>query len=157
MIRIHGPKAHGSPMKDGLVGQGAKGRMPVYDLDTFADEDVAEDGKQGEDGGEGGVPVDNGEGNVVDLEAVGEVADAVAVAVGVGDYDDFVAAVDEFCGELVDVGFDSPWLRVEEVADHGDVVGAARHLGGWGRFMGGAVFVEELSSTEAPPVTFSAV
>ncbi len=66
---------------------------------------------------------------MVDFETVGEVAHAGSAGVGVGDDDDFVAAVDEFGGELVDVGFDAAGLGEEEVADHGDVVG---HFGGCG-------------------------
>lgn len=61
---------------------------------------------------------------MVDLETVGEVADTGALAgVGVGYDDDFVTAVDEFRGELVDMGFNATGLREEEIADHGDVVG----------------------------------
>ena len=59
---------------------------------------------------------------MVDFEAVCEIADAGAAFVGVGDDDDFVAAVDELGGELVDVGFNAAGLGEEEVADHGDVV-----------------------------------
>ena len=53
---------------------------------------------------------------MVDFQAVGQVADPAASGwVGVGDYDDLVAQVDEFGGELVDVGFDPAWLWEEEV------------------------------------------
>lgn len=64
---------------------------------------------------------------MVDFEAVGEIADSRATLVGMGYDDDFVTAVDEFGGELVDVRFDAAWLGKEEVGDHGDVVG---HFGG---------------------------
>lgn len=40
---------------------------------------------------------------MVDLEAIGEIADATARWVGMGDDDDFMAAIGEFRGELVDV------------------------------------------------------
>ena len=69
---------------------------------------------------------------MVDLEAVGEIADAGAAFVGVGDDDDFVAAVDELGGELVDVAFNAAGLGEEEVADHGDVVRHCRGLGNSG-------------------------
>ena len=68
----------------------------MHDLDPFAEHDGAEDGEEAEDGGEGGFAVDDEEGHVVDFETIGEVADACAALVGVCDYDDFVAAVDEF-------------------------------------------------------------
>lgn len=70
--------------------------MSVDNVDLLADHDVSEDGEEGEDGGEGCFSVDDEEGDIVDFEAVGEVADASAVAVLVGDDDDFVPAVDEF-------------------------------------------------------------
>lgn len=122
VIRIHRPQPHRPAVQDGLVGHGAQRRVAVHDLDALADEDVPQHGKQREDGGEDGAAVNDEEGDVVDLEPVGEVAHARAVAVGVGDDDDLVAAVNEFGGELVDMRLDAPGLRVEEVAHHGDVV-----------------------------------
>lgn len=77
--------------------------MPVNNLDTLAQTYIPEDREEGEDGREGGGAVDDEEGHVVDLDAVGEVADALAIVVGVGYDDDLVAAVDELAGELVDV------------------------------------------------------
>ena len=67
---------------------------------------------------------------MVDFDTVGEVADAFAVIVGVGDDNDLVATVDKLCGELIDVRFDASWLWEEEVANHSDVVCAACHDGG---------------------------
>jgi hypothetical protein len=46
---------------------------------------------------------------VVDFQAICEVPNASSTFVSVGDDDYFVAAVDEFGGKLVDVGFDSAW------------------------------------------------
>ena len=60
---------------------------------------------------------------MVDLETVGEIADAGSASIGMGDDDDLVAAVDELGRELVDVAFNAAGLGEEEVADHGDVVG----------------------------------
>lgn len=106
----------------------AQAGVAVDNLDALADADVAEDGEEREDGGEGSGAVHDEEGHVVDLEAVGEVADAFAVVVRMGDDDDLVAAVDELARELVDVRLDASGLREEKVADHGDVVRRARHL-----------------------------
>lgn len=130
MIRKDGTQAHGAGVQDALVAQTTEAPMAVDNLDALADADVPQHGEEGEDGGEGGVAVDDEEGHVVDLEAVGEVAHALAVAVRVRDDDDLVPAVDELARELVDVRLDAPRLREEEVADHGDVVRAARHGGG---------------------------
>lgn len=65
---------------------------------------------------------------MIDLEAVVEIADSLAVIVGVRDDDDLVASVDEFARELVYVRLDAAGLGEEEVANHGDVVGFARHF-----------------------------
>lgn len=131
-----GPQPHSPRMENGLVTQVAQAAMAVDNLDALADDNVPKDGEEGEDGGEGGVAVDDEEGDVVDFEAVGEVADALAIVVGVGYDDDLVAAVDKLAGELVDVGFDAAGLGEEKVADHGDVVRLARHLGGGDAVLG---------------------
>lgn len=107
----------------------AETAMAVDDLNALADANVSEDGKEGEDGGKGGMAIDLEEGHVVDLDAVGEVADALAVIVGVSDDDNLVSTVDELCGELVDVRLDASRLGEEEVANHSDVVCAACHDG----------------------------
>lgn len=133
MIGKGGAQAHGAGVEDGLVAETAETSMAMDNLDALADANVSEDGEEGEDGGKGGVAIDLEEGHVVDLDAVGQIADALAVVVGVSDDDDLVAAVDELCGELVDVRLDASGLGEEEVANHGDVVGAACHDGsGWG-------------------------
>ena len=93
------------------------------DLYTLTNHNVAEYREEGEDGGEGRLAIDDEEGDVVDLEAIGEVADACAAFVGVGYDYDLVAAIDEFGGELVDVRLHAAWLGEEEIGDHGDVVG----------------------------------
>lgn len=108
----------------------AETAMAMDDFDLLADADIAQYGEEGEDGGKGRRPVDDEEGHMVDLEAVVEVANALAVVVVVGDDDDFVASVDELAGELVDVRFDAAGLGEEEVADHGDVVCFAPHFEG---------------------------
>lgn len=123
-------QAHGAGVEDGLVAKTAETAMAMNNLDAFSDANVSEDGKEGEDGGKGGVAIDLEEGHVVDLDAVGEIADALAVVVGMSYDNDLVAAVDELCGELVDVRLDASRLGEEEVANHSDVVCAACHDGG---------------------------
>ena len=70
--------------------------MSMYNPNALAYDNVAEDGEEGEDGGKGCFAVDDPEGDVVDFEAVGQVAYAFTAGVGVCDDNDFVAAVDEF-------------------------------------------------------------
>ena len=64
---------------------------------------------------------------MVDLETVRKIPNASPPFIRMGDDDDFVATVDKFCRELVDVAFNAAGLGEKEVADHGDIV---RHLGG---------------------------
>ena len=96
VICEHSVQTHGAGMEDCLIAQVAQTGMAVHYLDLLADDDVPEDGEEGEDGGERGFAVDGPEGNVVDFEAIGEVADSFAAFEGVGDDNDFVATVDEF-------------------------------------------------------------
>lgn len=123
MIRKHRPQPHSPRMQNRLMAQTAQTRMTMHNLNLLSDDNISKNRKEGKHGGESGFAVDDEEGDVVDFEAVGEVADSRAAFVGVGDDDDLVAAVDEFGGELVDVGFNAAGLGEEEVADHGDVVG----------------------------------
>lgn len=120
-------QTHGTGMQDGLMAQAAQTGMAMNDLDLLTDDNVAKDGEEGEDGGEGSLAIDNKEGYVIDLEAVGQVADASATLVLMGDDDDLVTTVNELLRQLVDMTLDSSRLWKEEVADHGDVV---RHDGG---------------------------
>ena len=131
MIRKHRPQPHRPSMQNRLMTQTTQTRMPMHNLNALPHHHVSKNRKKRKHRRESGFSVDYEEGDVVDLEAVGEVADAGAAFVGVGDDDDFVAAVDEFGGELVDVGFYAAGLREEEVADHGDVVCHFRAEGFW--------------------------
>lgn len=97
--------------------------MPMHNFNFFPQYEISKYGKEGKYSGKRRLSIDDEERNVIDLQTVGEIADSCATFVGVGDYDNFMAPVDEFGRELVDVGFDAAGLREEEVADHGDVVG----------------------------------
>ena len=122
-------QTHGPSMQDGLVAQAAQTGVTVDDANLFPQYDVAEDGEEGEDGREGGGAVYDQEGDVVDLEPVGQVSYASASLVGVGDDDDLVAPVYQLGRELVDVTLNPARLGEEEVADHGDVVRFLSHRG----------------------------
>lgn len=75
--------------------------MTVDNLNLFANDDVAEYGEEREERRHRGLAVYDEEGDMVDFEAICEVAYSGAAFVGVGDDDDFVAAVDEFLSPLV--------------------------------------------------------
>jgi hypothetical protein len=72
--------------------------MSVNDIYVFSNDDITEYREKREDGGERRLSVDDEEGNVVDLKAVGEVAHAMTGLVGMGYYYYFMAAVPEFLG-----------------------------------------------------------
>lgn len=112
-----------------LMAKTAQTRVPVHNLNLLSDDNITKDRKEREDGGHGRFAVDDEKGDVIDFQTVGEIADSGAAFVGMGDNDDFVAKVDEFGAELVDVRFDAAGLREEEIGDHGDVVRHFRR--GW--------------------------
>lgn len=91
-----GSQSHCTCMQDGLVTQAAETGVPMDNLNALADDNVAEDREEGEDGGKGRFAVDDQEGNVVDLEPIGQVAYALSAGIGVCNDYDFMSAVDEF-------------------------------------------------------------
>jgi hypothetical protein len=101
--------------------------MSMNNLDLLADDNIAEDREEREDGGKGGFSVDDEERHIVDLEAVGKISYSSSSFVCMGDDDNFVPTVNELGGQLVDVTFDAAGLWEEAVADHSNVV---RHFGG---------------------------
>lgn len=96
------PQAHGARMEDGLMAQATKTGMSVYNLDALADYNIAKDGEEGEDGGEGCLAIDDPEGDVVDLEAIGQVSHAFPAGIGMCDDNNFMSPIDEFLHVLGD-------------------------------------------------------
>lgn len=122
-------KPHGPTVEKGLQGQTAHAGMAMHDVDLLPDDNVAEYGEEGEDGRKRRRPVDDKERDVVDLHAVGEVANTLASGIFMCNHNDLVAPVDKLRRELVDVTFHASGLRKEKVANHSDVVRGG-HLGG---------------------------
>jgi hypothetical protein len=83
-------------MENGFSTEATKTGMAVDDLNLLANDNVAEYRKERKDGREGGFAVDDEEGDVVDFQAIGEVADSCSTFVRMRNYDDFVSTVDEF-------------------------------------------------------------
>lgn len=83
-------------MKYCLTAEVAQASVSMDDLDGLSDNNVAEHWEKGEDGWECGLAVYGPEGNIVDLEAIGKIADPCAALVCVGNDDDFVATINEF-------------------------------------------------------------
>jgi hypothetical protein len=84
-------------MQNRLMAKAAQTGMAMDNFNLLSNHDIPENREKGEDGREGGGAVDDEEGDVVDFEAVGEVADPGAPFVLVCYDDDFVAPVDELC------------------------------------------------------------
>ena len=102
--------------------------MPMHNFNLLSQNDVPEYREEGKDSREGGFSIDDKERHMVDFETVREIPDTRSSLIGMGDDDDFVAAIDELGRELIDVAFNAAGLGEEEVADHGDVV---RHCEGF--------------------------
>jgi hypothetical protein len=133
VIGKDGAEPHGSGMEDGFVAEAAQALMAMDDLDLFADDDIAEDGEEGEDGGHGRLAVDDEKGDMVDFEAVGEISHACPSFVGVGHNDHLVAAIDQFGRQLIDVTFNSAYtsqldteIRRKQTKAHANLVGGRR-------------------------------
>lgn len=83
-------------MQYSFMTQAAQACMSMYNLDTFSDDDVAKDWKEGEDGGKSAFSIDDQKRNMVDLETIGQIADSRATFIRMSDHYDFVAAIYEF-------------------------------------------------------------
>lgn len=74
----------------------AQTRVSMYYLDLFPYDDIAKDGEEGKDGGEGCLPVYHKKGDMVDFQAVGKISHTGPAFISMGYDDDFVAAIYEF-------------------------------------------------------------
>lgn len=109
-------------MQYGFVAETAQTGMAMHNLNLLAYHDVPEDGEEGEDGWKAGRAVNDQKRDMVDLEAICKVPDAGSSFIGVGDDYNFVATINQFGRQLVNVALDAAELREEEVADHSNVV-----------------------------------
>ena len=99
----------------------------MHYFNLLSNDDVSQNRKSGEDRWKSRLSIDDEKRNMVDLQAVCQVANASSSFVCMGDNDYFVTAIDEFGRELVNMALNAPWLRKKEIADHGNVVW---HVGG---------------------------
>ena len=112
------------------MAEAAEAGMAMNYFNLLPDYDVPKYWKEGKDCWHRRLSVDDEKRYMVDFEAIGKVVDSCTAFVGMSDYDDLLAAVDELGGELVDAAFNSSLLRKKKVTDHGDVV---RHVDNKGR------------------------
>ena len=100
--------------------------VSMYNLNLLPYDNVSKDRKERKHRGHSAFAINNKERNMIDLEAIREVAYSGPTLICVSDDNDFMATVYELGRELIDVTLNSPRLGKEEVTDHGDVV---RHVG----------------------------
>lgn len=99
VIGEDGSQTHCAGVEDGFATEAAETRMAMDNLDLLPNDNVAENGEEGEDGGEGSLAVDNEERDMIDLESIGEVSDSCSALVCMGDDNDFMSAIDQFLGD----------------------------------------------------------
>ena len=100
----------------------AQACVPMHDFNLLSQNDVSEYWEEGKDGRKSSFSIDDKERYMVDLETIGEIPNTSPPFICMGDDDDFVATIDEFSRELVDVAFNATGLGEKEVADHRDIV-----------------------------------
>lgn len=115
-------QAHGFGVEQCIVGHGGEGAVCVHHSDALPHKHTAQQREAVDDTGGGGLVVHDLQGEVVNLQSVGQVSDPLPPAVGVGGDHHLVPLLDQALGELVDVAFHAAHVRVEEVGHHADVV-----------------------------------
>lgn len=101
--------------------------MAMHYLDLFPDYDIPKDREKRENCWQGRFAVDDQEWDMIHFEAIGEVPDTASTLVRMSDDDYFMATIDEFSRQLIDMALDAARLWEEEIADHSNIV---CHLGG---------------------------
>lgn len=96
--------------------------MAMHDFNLLSDNDVSEGWEERKDGRERCSAVYNEERHMINFKAIREVAHASSTFIGMRYNDNLVAPIDKFCRKLVNMTFDSSWLRKEEIAGHSNVV-----------------------------------
>lgn len=89
-------QTHGARMEDSFSTEATQTSMAMDNINLLSDDDIAEYWEKGEDGGECRFAVDDKEGNVVDLQSIGEITHTRTALISMGNNDDFVTPIDEF-------------------------------------------------------------
>lgn len=104
------------------MAKAAQACVAMNDLYLFPYDHIPKDREERKHSWHSSFPVDDQEGDVVDLQSVGEVVYTGSTIVRVGYNDNLVPTVDQLGGELIYMTFHSAGLREEEIANHSDVV-----------------------------------
>lgn len=115
-------QAHGFGVEQCVMGHGGEGAVRVHHSDALPHKHTAQQGEAVENSGGCGLVVHDLQWEVVDLQSIGQVSDALPLAVGVGGDDHLVPFLDQALRKLVDVTFHAAHVGVEEVRYHADVV-----------------------------------
>lgn len=95
MISEHGAQSHSARMQNCLMTEATEAAMTVHNLNLLSNDNVAENRKEGKNGGKGRFTVDDKKRHMIDLEAISEISYPGAAFVGMGHDNDFVATIDE--------------------------------------------------------------
>jgi hypothetical protein len=71
VVREDCSEAHSTSVEDCLMTEAAETCVSMDDFNLFTDDDVPEDGKEGEDSWKGRLPVDDEERDMIDFQSVG--------------------------------------------------------------------------------------
>ena len=94
MVREYRSKAHRTGMKDGFMTKVAETPVAVDDLDLFAYDNIAEDGKKRKNRWHSSLAIYNEERYVIDFEAIREISNSSPTLVCVSDDHHFVTSID---------------------------------------------------------------
>lgn len=103
VVGEHSPQSHRPRMQNSLMAQTTQTRMSMHNLNLFPQHNVPKDREEAKHCWKGRGSIDDQKWDMIDLDAVCEVADAGSSFVCVCDDYDFVPAVYEFSGELIDM------------------------------------------------------
>lgn len=119
MYRI---QAHGLCVEQGIVGHSRKWAVRVHHSDALPHKHTTHQWKTVEAGSGCGLVIHDLQGEVVDLQSIGQVPDALPPAVGVGDNYHLVPLFNQTLGKLINVTFHSAHIGIEEIWHHADAV-----------------------------------
>ena len=77
------------------MAEAAQTGVTVDNLNLLPDDDVPYDREEGEDCRHRSLTVDDQEGHMINLEAIGEIVHSCPAFIGMGDDNDFVASINE--------------------------------------------------------------
>mmetsp|Transcript_102800 Transcript_102800/g.329700 ORF Transcript_102800/g.329700 Transcript_102800/m.329700 type:complete len:216 (-) Transcript_102800:157-804(-) len=115
VIRVHGLETHGLGMEQALMRQIRRRLMSMDNVYPLADQHLPYQGEEDEKVGKCHVIMEGQERQIIHLQAIRHVPDAMPAPTEVCDDDHLVAALQQALRELVDVHLDAAHAGMEEV------------------------------------------